>query len=161
LPCETGAAALFGDCTLDGTLTLSTTWIVHLSLVIKHSALFGEPEEHWAEVDEVPWTGKRESWQEARGNSAILSIRGALTETSGESMPRRRPTLALYGVVMHMVLVGSGREALRDGGVNLTPGVEDAGSWNHNKQTNKLTRAKLYDMIQMLIQVEKGRTWTY
>ncbi|WVY96555.1 hypothetical protein V8G54_028706 [Vigna mungo] len=43
-------------------------------------------------------------------------------------MPRRRPTLALYGVVMHMVFEGSGREALRDGGVNLTPGVEDTGS---------------------------------
>jgi len=43
-------------------------------------------------------------------------------------MPRRRPTLALYGVAIHMVLAGSGREALRDGGVNLTPGVEDDGS---------------------------------
>lgn len=69
-------------------------------------------------------------------------------------MPRRRPTLALYGVVMHMVLEGSGREALRDGGVNLTPGVEDTGSCNDNKQTNKLISGK-YDMIQMLIQVEK------
>lgn len=53
-----------------------------------------------------------------------------------------------------MVLEGSGREALRDGGVNLTPGVEDTGSCNDNKQTNKLISGK-YDMIQMLIQVEK------
>jgi hypothetical protein len=53
--------------------------------------------------------GARGSSDEARGNSAILSIRGAFTDTSGESscsrkLPARPPLGALYAA--------SGRDAL-------------------------------------------------
>ena len=67
-------------------VVLSITWTVHLSFVIEQSALSGGEEEHCADVDEVLRTGNKDSSDEPKGNSAILSIRGALTETSGESM---------------------------------------------------------------------------
>lgn len=69
---------------LAGTVTLSTR-IVHLSFVIVQSALPAEVEKRLADGDD----GLRITWkngfsEEAIGNSAILSICGASTETSGE-----------------------------------------------------------------------------
>jgi hypothetical protein len=52
--------------------------------------------------------GTKWSSDEASGNSAILSIRGALTETSGESSRSRMLMVLLLGVPY----VGSGRDAL-------------------------------------------------
>lgn len=59
---------------------------MHLSFVIEQSMLSGEEDEQRADVDDVLGMGSRGSSDEARGNSAILSILGALTETSGEFM---------------------------------------------------------------------------
>lgn len=63
--------------------------------------------------------GTKGSSDEASGNSAILSIRGALTETSGESSPSRILMVLLLGVSY----VGSGRDALRAVRVLLFRGV--------------------------------------
>lgn len=68
---------------------------MHLSIVIEWSTLTGGEDEHRADVDEVLRMGKRGSSEDAKGNSAILSIRGALTETSGDSMLPRRLILFL------------------------------------------------------------------
>jgi hypothetical protein len=59
-----------------------STWIVHLSLVIDWLTEGGVEHDPWA--DESLWMGWKGSSEEAIGNSAILSIRGAFTETSGE-----------------------------------------------------------------------------
>lgn len=62
------------------------TCIVHLSFVIEQSMLSGEEDEQHADVEDVLGMGSKGSSDEARGNSAILSILGALTETSGDFM---------------------------------------------------------------------------
>lgn len=63
-------------------------WTVHLSLVMERSTHRGVVlEEPWAE--ECLRTEKSGSSEEARGNSAIRSIRGVFTETSGDSTRRR------------------------------------------------------------------------
>lgn len=49
----------------------------------------GDADDPWADVDEVLQTGREWPPFEAKGNSTILSIRGALTETSGEVMPSK------------------------------------------------------------------------
>jgi len=77
-----------------------------------------ELEEQRAEVDDGPRTGKKGSSLKAIGNSAILSIRGALTETLGESTLPRTQKLVYKFVV-----------ALALGGVeNLPDGALDTGS---------------------------------
>lgn len=59
---------------------------MHLSFVIEQSMLSGDEDEQRADVDDVFGMGSKGSSDEASGNSAILSIRGALTETSGDFM---------------------------------------------------------------------------
>lgn len=90
--------------------------------------LSGVVEEHCADVDEVPRIRINGSSEEARGNSAILSIRGALTETSGDSTLPRRATLALYGVWKGVALVDHGRDALRVDRDDFLAGECDTGS---------------------------------
>ena len=104
---------------------LSQTWIVHLSFVIEWSPIM-ELEEPCAEVDEVFGTGKKGLSYEANGNSAILSIRGALTETSGEFMWWRRPILDLQADSLTVDLLGNGRDALRAAGADFFTGVCEA-----------------------------------
>lgn len=98
------------------------TWTVHLSFVIERSGLSEVVEEHCAEVDEVLRIGKSGSSEEVNGNSAILSMRGALTEISGDST-ERRPAWALYGVSTPTALVGNGRDALRAAWDDFLEGV--------------------------------------
>lgn len=92
---------------------LSRIWTVHLSLVIEWT-VSGEADEHWGDVEEVLGMGKRESSGDVKGNSAILSNRGALTETSGDWILWRRPALVLYGVAEAKDVADNGRETLRD-----------------------------------------------
>ena len=99
-----------------------------MSFVIERSALSIDEEENFADVDDVPRMSKRGSSEEAKGNSAILSILGALTETSGESKLRSKPTFALYGVAKAAVLVGNGRDTLREEYDDLLAGVCDIGT---------------------------------
>jgi hypothetical protein len=68
--------------------------------------------------------GTKGSSDEASRNSAILSIRGALTETSGESSRSRILVVLLLGVPY----VGSGRDDLRAVRALLFKGVPE-GSW--------------------------------
>lgn len=91
-------------------------------------------EEHCADVDEVLWTGMRGSSEEAKGNSAILSIRGAFTETSGDSTLPKGPTWGLYGVCTAAALVENGREALRVDWEDFLAGECDTGSCNHKNK---------------------------
>lgn len=100
MPFGAGQASLVA---LVGTVTFSS-WIVHLSFVIEQSVLlFAELEEQRADVDDGPRRGRKGSSQNAIGNSAILSIRGALTETSREST---LPRILVYKFVVALVLGG-------------------------------------------------------
>lgn len=104
--------------------------------------LSGVVEEHCADVDEVPRMRMNGSSEEARGNSAILSIRGALTETSGDSTLPSRPALALYGVWKGVALVDNGRDCLRVDREDFLAGECDTGSCNHKSRVyyeNNLT----------------------
>lgn len=76
--------------------------------------------------------GKRGSSQEARGNSAILSILGALTEISGDSTLWRRRTFGLPGVSKVAALAGNGSDALRVDQEDLLVGVCDTGNCKCN-----------------------------
>jgi hypothetical protein len=81
----------------------ATACTVYLSFVMDRVLKGG------VEQDSFLFMGARGSSDEARGNSAILSIRGAFTDTSGESscsrkLPARPPLGALYAA--------SGRDAL-------------------------------------------------
>lgn len=60
---------------------------MHLSFVIEQLVKSCELAEHCADVDDVPRMYRRGSSEETKGNSAILSILGALTEISWEFMP--------------------------------------------------------------------------
>jgi len=90
-------------------------------------------------VEHKPWPGAGESLlmgakgssDEARGNSAILSIRGALTDTSGEFSRSRMLMVRLLGIPY----VGSGRDALRAVQALLFRGVlEDSCTGGNNVQ---------------------------
>lgn len=108
---------------------------MHLSFVIERLMLSGDEEEHCADVDEVSRMQMNGSSEEARGNSAILSIRGALTETSGDSTFPSRPTLALYGVGKGLALVDNGRDTLRVDREDFLAGECDTGSCNHKSRS--------------------------
>lgn len=73
----------------------------------------GEVEEPWAEVDEVRGMERKGSSFGTARNSSILSIRGALTETSGELMQSRMLLLGLDGDSRRVPHVGNGKDALR------------------------------------------------
>jgi hypothetical protein len=73
--------------------------------------------------------GAKGSSDEARGNSAILSIRGALTDTSGESSRSRMLMVRLLGIPY----VGSGRDALRAVRALLFRGVLEDSCTGGNK----------------------------
>jgi len=74
-----------------------------------------ELEEQRAEVNDGPRIGKKGSSQKAIGNSAILSIRGALTETLGEfKFPRTQKLV--YKFVVALAL--GGEENLPDGALD-------------------------------------------
>lgn len=88
IPCQASVNLWFAE-------ALSHFWTVHLSLVIERSTQSGELEEPCAEVGEVLGMGKKVSSYEANGNSAILSIRGSLTETSGDFTQWRIPVLGM------------------------------------------------------------------
>lgn len=92
-------------------------WIVHLSLVMERSPQFSGVEVEPC-TDEI-FLEKNGSSDDARGNSAILSMRGALTEMSGETIPFRTPRLRLAGVSN----VGKGSDALLLGRADLSAGV--------------------------------------
>jgi len=80
--------------------------------VLEQSAVLRvELEEQRAEVDDVPWIGKKGSSQKAIGNSAILSIRGSLTETLGESrLPRTQKLVYKFAIALAL----GGEENLPD-----------------------------------------------
>lgn len=101
---------------------------MHLSFVIEQSPQLGDEEEPCADDDKVPWMGNRGFSDEAKGNSAILSILGELTETFGDPMLWRRPALDLQEVFGFAVLVKNGREARRVGWQELQAEVCDIGS---------------------------------
>lgn len=97
---------------LVGRITLSS-WIVHLSFVMEQSAVLpAELEEQRADVDDGPRIGEKGSSQKAIGNSTILSIRGALMETSRES---RLPRTLVYKFGVALALVLGGVENFLDG----------------------------------------------
>ena len=72
------------------------------------------------------WRGSRQSCssssssQEARGNSAIRSILGALTETSGERMLSRKLKLGLHEGAF---VAARGRDTLRPCRMDLSAAV--------------------------------------
>lgn len=70
-------------------------------------------------------SGKIESSGEVRGNSAILSMRGLLTETLGDSLLRRRPMLVVYGGPTVDGTVDIGRDTRRDDRDGFFTGVRD------------------------------------
>jgi hypothetical protein len=85
-----------------------------------------------AEVDEVLRKGRNGSSYEANGNSAILSIRGALTETSGDFIWRRMLLLVPRAEFCIAVLDGNGKDVLRVVGLDFFVGVRVTGSWKDN-----------------------------
>lgn len=101
--------------------------------------LSGVVEEHCADVDEVSRIGMSGSSEEAKGNSAILSILGALTETSGDSTLPSGPTWGLYGVCTAEALVKNGREALRADWKDCLAGECDTGSCNHKNKVQLIS----------------------
>lgn len=100
---------------------------VHLSLVMERSPQLG--------VLAAEPRGRRGSSQEARGNSAIRSILGAFTETSGERMLSRKLRLGLRGVLA----AGRGRDALRPCRSHLPAGVISWCRWKF-----KIARRKTF-----------------
>lgn len=90
---------------------VSYTSTVHLSITVEWLLWDGKPEEPRAE-DDVLLIGNKESSYEVNGNSAILSIRGELTEISGEDTWLSKLT-DLQGGCRIPPLVGSGNDALR------------------------------------------------
>lgn len=99
-------------------------WMVHLSFVMDRSTKRGVAEEPWA--DDSLWIENKGSSEEANGNSAILSIRGALTEISGDSTRWRMLIFRLWGVSN----AAKGRDTLREGWAVLSAGVRDDWSWH-------------------------------
>jgi len=91
---------------------LSCTSTVHLSITVEWLPLEGRPEEPWAK-DDVLLMGNKESTYEVNGNSAILSIRGELTEISGEDTWLIIVALGPQGGCRIPPLVGNGNDALR------------------------------------------------
>lgn len=83
---------------------------MHLSFMIERSHC-GE-DEPCAEVIEVRRVGTKWSSFGAKGNSTILSIRGALTETSRELRHSRKPVLFRHAESSIMAFFSSGRDAL-------------------------------------------------
>ena len=76
-----------------------------------------------AEVDDVFRIGRNGSSYEASGNSAILSIRGALTETSGDFIWLRMLILVPLGEFCILPFDGNGKDALRADGLDFLVGV--------------------------------------
>jgi hypothetical protein len=84
----------------------------------------------WPGAEErLLFMGARGSSDEARGNSAILSIRGALTDTSGESSWSRMLAVRLLGALY----VGSGSDALLAVRALLFRGVLEVNCTGGNK----------------------------
>jgi hypothetical protein len=104
------AVALRPEESLPLSPSVRNTWIVHLSLVIDRLIKGGVEHEPWP-GESLLWMGSKGSSDDASGNSAILSIRGAFTETSGESSCSRMLMLRLVGVSY----VDSGSDALLAG----------------------------------------------
>lgn len=111
--------------------------------MIEQSACRGEAEDPCAEVGEVLWTGKNVSSYEGNGNSAILSIRGALTETSGDFKLWRMPTLGRQAGFCLVAFVAIGRDALRLVITDLLVWVEAAGNWGKRDKERNLCQLKL------------------
>lgn len=76
---------------------MSHTLIVHLSTNVESLPQGGEPEEPCDEFGEDLLMGNNWSSYDANGNSAILSIRGELTEIFGEVTWQSKPVLDLQG----------------------------------------------------------------
>lgn len=101
---------LFLFCKLSHVLCTASfeRWTMHLSFVI-----------------ESGMSGKIESSGDVRGNSAILSKRGLLTETLGDSMLLKRPTLYVNGEPTLTGLADIGRDTRHDGWDRFLVGVRD------------------------------------
>lgn len=102
-------------------------------------------EEHWADVEEVLRTGRITGCcVYVEGNSVILSIRGALTDTSGDSKPK-------CGFVAR---VDKGKDVLRVVCDDMLTGLCDIGS----KSRSELPRVTFGEVNCLLGVITEGFT---
>lgn len=127
-----------------------STWTVYLSLVMDRLMEGGVEHEPRPEAGDsfLLLMGAKGSSDEARGNSAILSIRGALTDTSGESSWSRMLMVRLLGVPY----VGSGRDALRVVRALLFRGVleDSCTEWNTSLVSIRYTFVSTYIRMKLV-----------